>query len=101
MFSWDISLVHKPIEAWSPDDVSNWVSSLGPWSKEIQAKKFQELGINGKILKSLTDSGLEDLLEIKKAYLRESLLSEIEHLKILGYKAPTELWEYKVLYICR
>lgn len=99
MFSWDQALVHKPLEAWSPRDVSTWVAGLGPWSREINSRKFEELGINGKILKSMTDNGLENLLEIEKSYLRQSLLSEIEHIRLLGFKAPTEFWEYKVCLI--
>jgi len=97
LFSWkQPALIHKPIESWSPTDVSNWVATLGSWSREIDPQRFQELGINGNILKSMTDSGLEELLNIKKPYLRQSLLSEIEHVKRVGFKAPTEFWEYKV-----
>lgn len=90
--------MRKPIEAWSPSDVSVWVSGLGPWSKEINESRFQEMGINGKILKSLTERDLEDLLGMEKPYQRHALLSEIDHVKMLGVKLPADLWEYKVMY---
>lgn len=98
LFSSNELLVRKPIEAWSPSDVSVWVSGLGPWAKEINESRFQEMGINGKILKSLTESDLEDLLGIEKPYQQRALLSEIDHVKMLGVKAPADLWEYKVMY---
>ena len=89
-------LVRKPVLKWSTEDVAKWLASLGDWAEGYD-DRFQAAGIDGNLLFSLSEYDLETPpLNIVVSYQRRALIKELEALKALGVKAPTDLWEYKV-----
>lgn len=90
-------LVRKSVLRWSREDVAKWLGSLGDWAEGYD-DRFQAAGIDGNLLLSLSEYDLEDPpLSIAVSYHRRALIKELETLKTLGVKPPTDLWEYKVL----
>jgi len=91
-------LVKKSVPSWSTQDVVKWLGSLGDWTQEYD-ERFQAAGIDGNLLLSLSEYDLEiPPLSIAVSYHRRALIKELENLKTLGVKPPTDLWEYKVWY---
>ena len=88
-------LVKKPVLQWTALDVAVWVRSLGNWCQGYD-ERFKESGIDGKNLLSLSESDLENILNINTSFHRRTLINEIESLRNLGVKSPTDFWEYKV-----
>lgn len=94
-------LVRKPVLKWSTEDVAKWLASLGDWAEGYD-DRFQAAGIDGNLLFSLSEYDLETPpLNIVVSYQRRALIKELEALKALGVKAPTDLWEYKAAYPVR
>lgn len=90
------SLVCKPIQKWSQEDVALWVSSLGPWAKYYEAS-FRDSGIDGSILLEMNERDLvEPPVSMSPSFHRRVFLKELEALKRHGKKVPGDLWEYKV-----
>ena len=90
------SLVRKSVLRWSTLDVAKWVETLGDWAQGYD-ERFQAAGIDGNLLLSLSEYDLErSPLNIEISYHKRALLKEIEILRTLGVKPPTDLWEYKV-----
>ena len=70
--------------------------SLGSWAQGYD-EKFLTAGIDGNLLLSLSEYDLEHSpLNMKPSYHRRAFLKEIENLRTLGVKSPTDVWEYKV-----
>ena len=89
-------LVRKSVLRWSVQDVAKWVGSLGDWAQGYD-ERFQTAGIDGNLLVSISEFDLErSPLSIGISYHRRALIKEIEALRTLGVKPPTDLWEYKV-----
>lgn len=94
-------LVRKPVVKWSTQDVAKWLESLGDWAKGY-SDRFQDAGIDGNLLLSLSEYDLETPpLNVVVSYHRRVLLKELEALKALGVKRPSDLWEYKTAYPVR
>ncbi|KAJ7386281.1 hypothetical protein OS493_010686 [Desmophyllum pertusum] len=94
-------LVRKSVLRWSREDVAKWLGSLGDWAEGYD-DRFQAAGIDGNLLLSLSEYDLEDPpLSIAVSYHRRALIKELETLKTLGVKPPTDLWEYKAAYPVR
>ena len=90
------SLVRKSVLRWGTTDVVKWVRSLGSWAQGYD-EKFLTAGIDGNLLLSLSEYDLEHSpLNMKPSYHRRAFLKEIENLRTLGVKSPTDVWEYKV-----
>ena len=90
------SLVRKSVLRWGTTDVVKWVRSLGSWAQGYD-EKFLTAGIDGNLLLSLSEYDLEHSpLNVKPSYHRRAFLKEIENLRTLGVKSPTDVWEYKV-----
>jgi len=88
-------LVRKSVLRWTSLEVAKWVGSLGDWAQGYD-KRFETAGIDGNVLLSLSEHDLErPPLSIDVTYHRRVLVKEIETLRILGVKPPTDLWEYK------
>ena len=93
-------LVEKTVLQWTADDVAKWVSSLGRWTRtQGYDKRFHNEKINGNLLLSLSESDLENSLGIDVSFHRRTLIKEIETLRHLGVKSPTDIWEYKVFHL--
>lgn len=90
-------LTKKTVLQWTAEDVAKWVSSLGNWTQGYD-KHFQDEGIDGNLLLSLSESDLEKSLNIKVSFHRRTFIKEIETLRNLGVKPPTDIWEYKVFH---
>ena len=90
-------LVEKTVLQWTAEDVAKWVSSLGNWSQGYD-KRFYDEQIDGNLLLSLSESVLEMSLDIDVSFHRRTLMKEIETLRNLGVKSPTDIWEYKVFH---
>lgn len=89
-------LVRKPVHKWSTQNVAKWLESLGDWAEEY-GDRFQDAGIDGNLLMSLSEYDLETPpLNVVVSYHRRVLLKELEALKADGVKQPTDVWEYKV-----
>lgn len=89
------SLVRKSVLRWGTTDVVKWVRSLGSWAQGYD-EKFLTAGIDGNLLLSLSEYDLEHSpLNMKPSYHRRAFLKEIENLRTLGVKSPTDVWEYK------
>lgn len=89
-------LVEKTVLQWTAEDVAKWVSSLGSWTRtQGYDKRFHDEKINGNLLLSLSESDLENSLGIDVSFHRRTLIKEIETLRHLGVKSPTDIWEYK------
>lgn len=93
-------LVKKPVLQWTALDVAVWVRSLGNWCQGYD-ERFKESGIDGKNLLSLSESDLENILNINTSFHRRTLINEIESLRNLGVKSPTDFWEYKAAHPTR
>ncbi|KAK2571772.1 Bifunctional apoptosis regulator [Acropora cervicornis] len=87
-------LVEKTVLQWTAEDVAKWVSSLGNWTQGYE-KRFYNEKIDGNLLLSLSESDLEMSLDIDVSFHRRTLIKEIETLRNLGVKSPTDIWEYK------
>lgn len=95
------SLVRKSVLRWSTLDVAKWVETLGDWAQGYD-ERFQAAGIDGNLLLSLSEYDLErSPLNIEISYHKRALLKEIEILRTLGVKPPTDLWEYKATHPAR
>ncbi len=70
----------KPLSDWSVDEVTAWFEINFPEAKDYK-KYIEEEGIDGEILESLSDSDLEEVLQIKDPELRRKLLFALEALK--------------------
>ncbi|RMX46345.1 hypothetical protein pdam_00000603 [Pocillopora damicornis] len=89
-------LVRKPVHKWSTQNVAKWLESLGDWAEEY-GDRFQDAGIDGNLLMSLSEYDLETPpLNVVVSYHRRVLLKELEALKADGVKQPTDVWEYKL-----
>lgn len=94
-------LVRKPVHKWSTQNVAKWLESLGDWAEEY-GDRFQDAGIDGNLLMSLSEYDLETPpLNVVVSYHRRVLLKELEALKAGGVKQPTDVWEYKAAYPVR
>lgn len=94
-------LVRKPVHKWSTQNVAKWLESLGDWAEEY-GDRFQDAGIDGNLLMSLSEYDLETPpLNVVVSYHRRVLLKELEALKADGIKQPTDVWEYKAAYPVR
>ncbi|KAL9957563.1 hypothetical protein ACROYT_G039206 [Oculina patagonica] len=94
-------LVRKSVLRWSTQDVVKWLGGLGDWTQGYE-DRFQAAGIDGNLLLSLSEYDLETPpLSIDVSYHRRALLKELETLKTLGVKPPSDLWEYKVAHPVR
>lgn len=94
-------LVRKPVHKWSTQNVAKWLESLGDWAEEY-GDRFQDAGIDGNLLMSLSEYDLETPpLNVVVSYHRRVLLKELEALKADGVKQPTDVWEYKAAYPVR
>lgn len=94
-------LVRKPVHKWSTQNVAKWLESLGDWAEEY-GDRFQDVGIDGNLLMSLSEYDLETPpLNVVVSYHRRVLLKELEALKADGIKQPTDVWEYKAAYPVR
>lgn len=87
-------LVEKTVLQWTAEDVAKWVNSLGNWTQGYD-KRFYDENIDGNLLLSLSESDLEMSLDIDVSFHRRTLMKEIETLRNLGVKSPTDIWEYK------
>jgi len=65
---------------WSVDEVTAWFEMNFPEAKDYK-KYIEEEGIDGEILESLSDSDLEEVIQIKDHELRHKLLSALEALR--------------------
>lgn len=94
-------LVRKPVHKWSTQNVAKWLESLGDWAEEY-GDRFQDAGIDGNLLMSLSEYDLETPpLNVVVSYHRRVLWKELEALKADGIKQPTDVWEYKAAYPVR
>ena len=76
--------------------MAKWLESLGDWAEEY-GDRFQDAGIDGNLLMSLSEYDLETPpLNVVVSYHRRVLWKELEALKADGIKQPTDVWEYKV-----
>ncbi|XP_016890404.1 bifunctional apoptosis regulator isoform X2 [Cynoglossus semilaevis] len=88
-------LISKPVSHWTAVEVMTWLENLGPWA-QLYREAFHLENVNGRLLLMLGD---EELLKppysIENQAHRRAVLAELDRIKVLGVKAPQNLWEYK------
>nr|KAG5710412.1 hypothetical protein BaRGS_022230 [Batillaria attramentaria] len=77
----DNVLVGKPLAAWHPQDVANWLDSM-----------------DGHMLMGISDDKLLQLLNVTDSVHQNALQVAIQSIRETGVKMPETLWEYKALY---
>uniref|UniRef100_UPI00358E892F bifunctional apoptosis regulator n=1 Tax=Myxine glutinosa TaxID=7769 RepID=UPI00358E892F len=92
-------LVHKPVDAWSTQDVEVWLSQLGDWAIPY-AVAFRSAGVNGRLLLTLMEEelALPPYLVAQPGH-RRALVLALGSVRELGVKPPQNLWEYKAMNI--
>ncbi|ROL08896.1 Bifunctional apoptosis regulator [Anabarilius grahami] len=89
------TLLSKPLNRWSVNDVTLWVEHLGVWTNQYK-ETFRREQIDGRSLSALSDEDLSAapfMIEIQSH--RRIILEELHRLKETGVTRPQTLWEYK------
>ncbi|XP_051747983.1 bifunctional apoptosis regulator-like isoform X2 [Ctenopharyngodon idella] len=89
------TLLSKPLNRWSINDVTLWVEHLGVWTNQYK-ETFSREQIDGRSLSALSDEDLSAApFMIENQSHRRIILEELHRLKETGVTRPQTLWEYK------
>ncbi|XP_062871450.1 bifunctional apoptosis regulator-like isoform X2 [Trichomycterus rosablanca] len=90
-------LLKKPIGAWTTDEVTLWVESLGTWASPYRDTFLREQ-VNGRLLSALSEQDFSaPPYLIENELHRRAVLKEVRRVQELGFKRPRNLWEYKAV----
>ncbi|XP_067247310.1 bifunctional apoptosis regulator-like isoform X1 [Chanodichthys erythropterus] len=89
------TLLSKPLNRWSVNDVTLWVEHLGVWTNQYK-ETFSREQIDGRSLSALSNEDLSAApFMIENRSHRRIILEELHRLKETGVTRPQTLWEYK------
>ncbi|ROL08897.1 Bifunctional apoptosis regulator [Anabarilius grahami] len=89
------TLLSKPLNKWSVNDVTLWVEHLGVWTNQYK-ETFRREQINGRSLSALINEDLSAApFMIENRSHRRFILEELHRLKKTRVTWPQTFWEYK------